>query len=105
MLTHIYFLVDADKMALSRLWDDFPMPDKYDPEWEKLDTENITSADMYRKCLVAQIAMGKESFSLHPVNPDAYGGDMSPYFYWETSFCKLSVTYNAETCSYEYVVN
>ena len=60
---------------------------------------------MYRKCLVAQIAMGKKNFSLHPVDDKAYGGYMSPYFYWETVSCKFEFYYNTQTYSYDYVVN
>ena len=29
------------------------MPDAYDPAWEQLDPNNVTSADMFRKCLLA----------------------------------------------------
>ena len=103
-LSHSYFLVGVETMAKSRIWDGFPMPDEYDPEWEKLDPNNITSADMYRKCLVAQIAMGKTHFSLRPTKSGAYGGNMSPYLYSESFFWSLSCRYNSKTGAYDYVV-
>ncbi len=53
-------------MVKGHYWDDtdYPMPKEYDPAWAQLDPNNITSADMYRKCLVAQIMQQKTSFSL-----------------------------------------
>ena len=103
-LSHSYFLVGVETMARSRIWDGYPMPEEYDPEWEKIDPNNITSADMYRKCLVAQIAMGKTNFSLRPVKSGAYGGNMSAYLYSESYFWSMSCRYNSKTGAYDYVV-
>jgi len=103
-LSHAYFLVDADTMARGHLWDDFPMPEEYDPAWEQLDPNNITSADMYRKCLVAQVAMGKTKFSLRTTKSGAYGGNMCLYVYPESFFWSASSRYNEATGTYDYVI-
>lgn len=103
-LSHSYFLVDADTMARGHLWDDFPMPEEYDPAWEQLDPNNITSADMYRKCLVAQVAMGKTKFSLRTTKSGAYGGNMCLYVYPESFFWSASSRYNNSTGTYDYEI-
>ena len=85
-LSHDYYLIGAEKLAMTHIWDEFPMPDEYDPAWEQLDPNNITSADMFRKCLVAQLAMGKEEFTLRGV----YGGVACIYnydlYFWEIGY-------------------
>jgi len=87
-LSHSYYLIGTEKLAMSHIWDGFPMPDEYDPAWEQLDINNITSADMFRKCLVAQLVMGKEEFTLRGV----YGGVACIYNY-ELYFWQIGYTY------------
>ncbi len=75
VLRHDYFLVGVDRMVVSHFWDgdDYPYKE-YDPAWEQLDPNNITSADMFRKCLAAQIVLKKPSFDLRVTKSGAYGG-------------------------------
>ena len=49
--------------------------------WEQLDPNNITSADMFRKCLVAQLVIanrentpGEKTIKLRVTKSGAYGG-------------------------------
>ena len=109
-----YFLVDAEKMAVKHYWDDgdFPMPQEYDPAWEQLDPHNITSADMFRKCLVAQLMQQKTSFSLKVTASGAYGGTGCMYAYqsgWNrtyyTSWSSMRCQYNSQTKSYDFTVS
>ena len=83
ILDHDYCLVGADVMVKSHCWDgdDYPMPKYYDPAWEKLDPNNITSADMFRKCLIAQLVIanrqnpdGEKVIRLRVTKSGAYGG-------------------------------
>ena len=107
VLRHDYLLVDSETMAISHCWDgdDYPMPDAYDPAWEQLDPNNITSADMFRKCLVAQIAMGKTSISLRTTVPGAYGGTACIRAYPECSgWWYFTGGYNSSTGTYDYTV-
>lgn len=75
-LRHTNFLVGPDEMAVSHYWsdDDFPMPETYDPAWAQLDPNNITSRDMFRKCLVAQVMQGNTHILLRTTRSGAYGG-------------------------------
>lgn len=83
VLNHDYFLVDADTMVKTHCWDDsdYPMPAEYDPAWEALDPNNITSADMFRKCLVAQMMQGNTTIRLRTTAAGAYGGVGCIYAY------------------------
>lgn len=83
VLRYDYCLVGADRMVQSHYWDgsDYPMPDVYDPAWEQLDPKNITSADMFRKCLIAQLVIanrenpgGEKTIKLRVTKSGAYGG-------------------------------
>lgn len=63
-------------MAKSHCWSgsDYPLPAEYDPAWEQLDPNNITSADMFRKYLIAQIMQGKTFIRLKTTRSGACGG-------------------------------
>lgn len=98
-LRHSYFLVDANMMAKTHLWDEFPMPEKYDPAWEQLDPNNITDADMWRKCLVAQMMMGKETIKLRTTKGGAYGGTVCIYNY-DTGFYHMSGSSSGSTYTF-----
>lgn len=83
LLEYDYCLVGPDTMVRSHYWDgeDYPMPDEYDPAWEQLDPNNITSADMFRKCLIAQLVIanrtqgyGPKTITLRVTKSGAYGG-------------------------------
>lgn len=102
-LRHSYYLVDAETMARTHTWDEYPMPTEYDPAWEQLDPNNITSADMWRKCLVAQLMMGKEKFTLRPVNSGAYGGTICIHLFnlWYSSM-SIRGNGNSYTFTVEY---
>lgn len=106
ILEHTYCLVSPDVMARSHYWDgdDYPMPDQYDPAWEKLDPNNITSADMFRKCLVAQVMQGKTKFSLRTTKSGAYGGMGCLYAYDELRWTSIYGGYNKSTGTYDYQV-
>ena len=107
VLKHDYCLVGPEVMVLSHSWDgeDYPMPAEYDPAWEQLDPNNITSADMFRKCLVAQVAMGKTSIRLRTTVSGAYGGVACLYAYPESSsWWYFSGGYNSNTGTYDYTV-
>ena len=107
VLDYDYCMVGPDVMVLRHYWDgdDYPMPDTYDPAWESLDTNNITSADMFRKCLVAQLAQHKTSFSLRVTASGAYGGTGCIYAYPESQhWFYFSGGYNRSTGTYDYKV-
>ncbi len=83
ILRYDYCLVGPDRMVQSHYWtgDDYPMPKVYDPAWEQLDPNNITSADMFRKCLIAQLVIanrenpyGQRTVKLRVTKSGAYGG-------------------------------
>lgn len=107
ILGHDYCMVGPEVMVISHYWDgdDYPMPNTYDPTWEKLDSNNITSADMFRKCLVAQLAQRKTSFSLRVTASGAYGGMGCIYAYPESrNWFYISGGYNRNTGTYDYTV-
>lgn len=105
-LNHTYCLVGPDVMVRSHYWDgeDYPMPDQYDPAWEQLDPNNITSADMFRKCLVAQVMQGKTKFSLRTTKSGAYGGTGCLYAYEGLGWYSFYGGYNKSTGTYDYQV-
>ncbi|MCI9333124.1 MAG: hypothetical protein HFG05_13320 [Oscillibacter sp.] len=105
ILQHTYYLIEPETMAKSRCWagSDYPLPAEYDSAWEQLDPNNITSADMFRKCLVAQVMQGKTFIRLKTTQSGAYGGIFCIYAY-DTGFPYLSGGYNAKTKCYEYTV-
>lgn len=83
VLDHDYCLVGPERMVMYHWWDgsDYPMPEEYDPAWEKLDPNNITSSDMFRKCLIAQLVIanrenpyGQRTVKLRVTKAGAYGG-------------------------------
>ncbi len=76
---------------------------KYDPAWALIDPNAITSADEYRKCLIAQLMQGKTSFSLRTVKSGAYGGSACVYAY-PVGFAFMSGGYNSSTNTYDYTV-
>lgn len=93
-LDHDYFLVDAERMVRDHYWtdDDYPMPEAYDPAWEQLDPNNITSADMFRKCLVAQVAKapgGTSTITLRTTRSGSYGGYHCIFAYPESDFWSI----------------
>ena len=94
VLLHDYFLVDADVMVRSHYWEDsdYPMPKTYDPAWEQLDHNNITSPDMFRKCLVAQVAkapFGTSTVTLRTTRSGSYGGYHCLFAYPESYFWRI----------------
>ncbi len=97
-----YCLVGPDTMAYKHVWDDddYPMPKEYDPAWEKLDIKNITSADMFRKCLVAQVMQKKTSFSLRLTGNGKNGG-IACISAYDTDFMYISMRYNSKTKEYD----
>lgn len=97
-----YCLVGPDTMVKKHVWDgeDYPMPKEYDKAWEKLDIKNITSADMFRKCLVAQVMQKKTSFSLRLTGKGTYGG-IACLSYYDTGFSYISMSYNSKTNEYD----
>lgn len=92
VLRHDYFLVDANAMVIGHYWEDedYPMPETYDPAWEQLDPSNITSADMFRKCLVAQVAKAPwgqtSTITLRTTRSGSYGGMYCLYAYPQSGF-------------------
>lgn len=108
---HTYFLVDAETMVKSHYWEDedYPMPAEYDPAWEELDPNNITSADMFRKCLVAQMVIanrtqgyGERTVTLRVTKSGAYGGTGCIYAYPEAYWWTFSGGYDSATGAYVY---
>ena len=107
VLNHTYCLVGPDAMVRSHYWegDDYPMPDEYDPAWASLDPNNITSADMFRKCLVAQLVQKKTDIRLRTTVSGAYGGMGCIYAYPEAmGWWYISGGYNSSTGTYDYHV-
>ncbi|MDE6455846.1 MAG: S-layer homology domain-containing protein, partial [Dysosmobacter sp.] len=104
-LRYTYYLIEAETMAKNRVWpqSDYPLPAEYDPAWEQLDPNNITSADMFRKCLLAQVMQGKTFIRLKTTQSGAYGGIFCIYAY-DTGFPYVSGGYNAKTKCYEYTI-
>lgn len=98
-----YFMAGPDVMVQGHYWKDadYPMPAEYDPAWEQLDPNNITSADMFRKCLVAQVMQQKTSFSLRTTVRGAYGGSACIYAY-PLGWWSMSGGYNSKTGTYDY---
>lgn len=104
-LRHDYLLIGADQLVKDHYWvgSDYPMPAEYDPAWEQLDCSNITSADMFRKCLVAQMMQHKTSITLRTTASGAYGGVACICAYpigWETFYGG----YNSAAGTYQYTV-
>ena len=94
VLRHDYFLVDAEVMVRNHYWEDsdYPMPKTYDPAWEQLDPNNITSPDMFRKCLVAQVAKapyGTSTITLRTTRSGSYGGYYCLFAYPESYFGRI----------------
>lgn len=92
VLRYDYCLVGPDRMVQSHYWwgSDYPMPTVYDPAWEQLDPYNITSADMFRKCLIAQLVIanrenpgGEKVIKLRVTKAGAYGGTGCLYVGYE----------------------
>ncbi|MCI8690382.1 MAG: hypothetical protein HFF87_08740 [Oscillibacter sp.] len=111
-LRQTYFLVPADKMMNSHVWldTDYNFPDRYDPSWAQIDPKNLTTAEQYRKCLVAQLVQGKTNFSLRPATAAAYGGSSGPVV-WALMHADIpswslrwSSKYNSATKSYDFTV-
>lgn len=104
-IRYTYYLIEADTMAKDHVWSqsDYPLPAEYDPAWEQLDPNNITSTDMFRKCLVAQVMQGKTFIRLKTTRSGAYGGIFCIYAY-DTGFPYVSGGYNAKTKCYEYTI-
>lgn len=102
LLRHDYYLIDADRLANDHLWydDDYPLPEEYDPAWENIDPYNLTDRNMFRKCLIAQLAQGKTNFSLR----GPYGGNVCAYAYSESWFASMRSSYNSSTGCYDYEV-
>ena len=96
-----YCLVGPEVMVSNHEWngDDYPMPAEYDPAWEQLDCNNITSADMFRKCLVAQLMQKKTSFLLRTTAAGAYGG-FSCLFHYNVGFSMFRSSYDYEAGGY-----
>ncbi len=101
VLEHSYFMISANKLANTHVWYgyDYPMPDEYDPAWEQIDPNNVKSADEFRKCLVAQLMLGKNNIRIKGV----YGGLACIYSY-QTYFSSFSGGYNSSSNSYEFNV-
>lgn len=112
VLRYDYCLVGADVMVKSHYWDgdDYPMPDKYDPAWEKLDPNNITSADMFRKCLIAQMVIanrqnpdGEKTIRLCVTKSGAYGGTGCIYAGYEGAWWwQMQGGYDSKSNMYVY---
>lgn len=98
-LRHSYYLASTETMARTHAWDEYPMPATYDPAWEQLDPNNITSPDMWRKCLVAQLMMGKEKFTLRLANPGAYGGTICIHLF-ELWYSSMSMRGNGNSYTF-----
>ena len=86
------------------------MPDKYDPAWEKLDPNNITSADMFRKCLIAQMVIanrqnpdGEKTIRLRVTKSGAYGGTGCIYAGYEGAWWwQMQGGYDSKSNMYVY---
>lgn len=100
-----YLFIDADRLANDHSWngDDFPIKGDYDPAWAQLDCSNITSRDMFRKCLVAQLMQKNPSFTLRVTSADAYGGTACVYSFpgsWYTMSTRQNGNSYTFTVSY-----
>ena len=109
VLRYDYFLIDANTMANDHFWEDsdYPVPREYDPAWEQIDPNNITSAEDFRKSFAAQVHLRQSPVRLRVTNYGAYGGMGILYacssFYGDWwSYC--SGGYNPATGYYEYTV-
>ncbi|NLK87132.1 MAG: S-layer homology domain-containing protein [Clostridiaceae bacterium] len=105
VLEHDYFMVSADKLVTDHYWkdNDYPFPSEYDPAWAELDTQNITSADMFRKCLIAQMMQKVETIKLRTTKSGAYGGHAC-IFAIQTGWSTISGKYDSKTKQYIYWV-
>lgn len=108
-LRYNYLLKDAGTMAIDHYWwdTDYPLPTVYDPAWEKIDPNNITTADEFRKCLLAQMVQKKTSITLRVTKSGAYGG-LSCCLHadcYGVYYKKLSGGYNSKTNTYNYTVS
>ena len=93
ILDHDFCLVGPDVMVKTHWWDgdDYPMPKQYDSAWEQLDPNNITSADMFRKCLIAQLVIAnrenlnaaEKTIKLRVTKSGVYGGTGCLYAHYE----------------------
>ena len=104
-LRQTYCMVGPEVMVLSHYWEgtDYPMPAEYDPAWANLDPNNITSADMFRKCLVAQLMQRKTDIRLRTVASGAYGGVGCIYAY-DIFWWSFYGGYDQSTGTYHYFV-
>jgi len=104
---YTYFLVGAEVMANGHYWvdDDYPFTNVYDPAWEELDPQNITSADMFRKCLCAQVKMGVNPVRLRVTKSGAYGGTGCLYAIPELDWWVVRGGYDNATGEYVYYFN
>lgn len=104
VLRYDYFLVGADVMVNGHYWkdNDYPFPTTYDPAWEKLDPQNITSADMFRKCLCAQAMMGVNPVRLRVTKSGAYGGIACLYAISDLVWWSVRGGYDSSTGEYVY---
>lgn len=73
-----YFLVTPSKLAVDHIWYDscYPLPQKNPPwdEWGKINPNNITNADDFRKRLLYDIHQGLTTIVLKTTGSGAYGG-------------------------------
>lgn len=112
VLEHDYCLVGPDRMVQSHHWNgsDYPMPEKYDPAWEQLDPNKITSADMFRKCLIAQLVIAnrenpasQKTIKLRVIKSGAYGGTGCLYAGYEGAWWwRYSGGYDSKSGMYIY---
>ncbi len=105
-LIYTYYLVEPMDLVKDHVWydSDYPLSLKYDPAWEKIDPNNITTADMFRQCLAAQLMMKKEHFSLRCTKSGAYGGIAFATAVEGVWFSSLRSSYNSKTNSYDFTV-
>lgn len=98
-----YFMIDGYALANSHVWsgNDYPYLGEYDKSWDLLDINNITSKNMFRKCLISQMMQGKQKFSLRPANWNSYGGFAVMYKY-DVWFWYMQVQYNQATGAYDF---
>lgn len=102
---HTYCLVGPEVLVKDHCWSgsDYPLPEEYDPAWEQLDPNAITGADMFRKCLVAQLMQKKEHIRLRVTVSGGYGG-LGCIHKYRTDWASFSGGYNAAAGCYEYEV-
>ena len=67
-----YFLIDGNTLMTEHCWKglDYNIKESYNPEWEKLDSTNIKTADEFRKCLLVKMYHKETPIKLKGV----YGG-------------------------------